>query len=71
MRNLAVIIAAIGLVLIWLPALHTFALSITAFAVALVIATKELILASGTVLRTLSRPFEIGDWWRSGPCAAR
>ncbi|MDZ7811432.1 MAG: hypothetical protein U5L11_17045 [Arhodomonas sp.] len=60
-RNLAVIIAAIGLVLIWLPALHTFALSITAFAVALVIATKELILClSGTVLRTLNRPFEVG-----------
>ncbi|WP_440997849.1 mechanosensitive ion channel family protein [Arhodomonas sp. SL1] len=66
-RNLAVIVAAIGLVLIWLPALHTFALSITAFAVALVIATKELILClSGTVLRTLNRPFEIGDWVEIG-----
>lgn len=66
-RNLSVIVGAVGLVLIWLPSLHAFALSITAFAVALVIATKELILClSGTVLRTLNRPFEIGDWVEIG-----
>ena len=66
-RNVSVIVGALGLALIWLPSLHAFALSITAFAVALVIATKELILClSGAVLRTLNRPFEIGDWVEIG-----
>jgi small-conductance mechanosensitive channel len=66
-RNVSLILGAFGLILIWLPALHAFALSITAFAVALVIATKELILClSGTVLRALNRPFEIGDWVEIG-----
>lgn len=66
-RNIAVILGVVGLVLIWLPSLHTFALSITAFALALVVATKELILClSGTVLRAINRPFEIGDWIEVG-----
>lgn len=66
-RNASVILAVVGLVLIWLPSLHTFALSVTAFALALVIATKELILClSGTVLRAINRPFEIGDWVEIG-----
>jgi len=66
-RNASVILAAVGLVLIWLPSLHTFALSITAVALALVVATKELILClSGTVLRAINRPFEIGDWVEIG-----
>ncbi|QPL44626.1 mechanosensitive ion channel family protein [Halomonas sp. A40-4] len=66
-RNVAVILTLLGLALIWLPSLHAFALSITAFAVALVIATKELILClSGTVLRIVNQPFEIGDWVEIG-----
>jgi small-conductance mechanosensitive channel len=66
-RNVSVIVAIAGLGLIWLPSLHAFALSITAFAVALVIATKELILClSGTVLRVINQPFEIGDWVEIG-----
>ncbi|QNI01791.1 mechanosensitive ion channel [Halomonas sp. SH5A2] len=66
-RNATVILTILGLALIWLPSLHAFALSITAFAVALVIATKELILClSGTVLRIVNQPFEIGDWVEIG-----
>jgi small-conductance mechanosensitive channel len=62
-RNMLVGLAVAGLFFIWLPALHTFALSITAVALALVVATKELLLCiSGTVLRAINRPFRIGDW---------
>ena len=53
--------------LVWWPELKEFALSIAAVAVALVIASKELILCiSGTIFRTVSRPFTIGDWIEVG-----
>lgn len=62
-RNVAVIALIVGLALIWSAQISAFALSITAFAVALVIATKELILnLSGGIYVWLARPFEIGDW---------
>ena len=65
--NALVLFLLIGLVLIWAPALRTFALSITAFMVALVIATKELILCiTGGMLRTFAGSFSIGDWIRVG-----
>jgi len=48
---------------LWLPQLQEFALSITAIAVALVIATKELLLCLlGTLLSRTSNAFVIGDW---------
>lgn len=51
------------LLLLWLPQIQHFILSITAIAVALVIATKELLLClSGALLIRTSRAFSIGDW---------
>ena len=62
-KNGALTLLMIGLVFVWLPELNTFALSITAFAVAFVIATKELILCiSGALLRTGTQAYRVGDW---------
>ncbi len=62
-KNTSVTLIVIGLVLIWAPQLHTFALSIAAFAVALVVATKEMIMClTGGIMRATSQPFKVGEW---------
>ncbi len=62
-KNGSAILLVVGLVLIWAPQLHTFALSIAAFAVAVVVATKEMILClMGAIMRVTSQPFKTGDW---------
>ncbi|PWN05889.1 mechanosensitive ion channel domain-containing protein [Rhodohalobacter mucosus] len=61
-RNALILILLLGLVLIWADELRTLALSIVAIAVAFVVATKELILClTGSILKTGSRSFNIGD----------
>jgi len=59
----AVITIVLTVLILWLPQLQRFALSITAIAVALVVATKELLLCLlGSLLIRTSRAFVIGDW---------
>jgi hypothetical protein len=61
-RNLVLAVVLIGTAAVWFDELKTFALSLVAVAAAIVIATKELIMAAGgTFLRTSGRIFEIGD----------
>ncbi len=61
-RNLSIAIVLFGLLSIWAEELRTLAVSLIAFAVAAVIATKELILcASGALVRAAGDAYDIGD----------
>ncbi|MGQ7846682.1 mechanosensitive ion channel family protein [Granulosicoccus sp. 3-233] len=63
-----VMVILLTVLVLWLPQIQEFILSITAIAVAIVIATKELSLCllGAFVIRT-SRAFAIGDWISLGP----
>jgi len=61
-RNLFLALSIGGLFIIWRPELKAFALSVVGIAVAMVIATKELILClSGTIMIRLNGAFSVGD----------
>lgn len=61
-RNGLILLFLLGLIIIWGEELRTLALSVVAIAVALVIATKELILCiSGSILKSGAGSFDIGD----------
>lgn len=66
-KNITVMIMTLLLLNLWWIELEKFALSIAAVAVAIVIASKELILClSGSILRATSNAFNIGDWIKAG-----
>lgn len=53
----------IALIFIWAPQIQTFALSLTAVAVAVVLTTKELLMClTGSFMRATSKAFHVGDW---------
>lgn len=61
-RRVAVLVILLGLVVIWATELRTLAISVVAIAAAIVLATKELIMCiSGSLVRTTSRAYTIGD----------
>jgi small-conductance mechanosensitive channel len=61
-RNFSIAVVLLGLVLIWQQQLWTIAVSFIALAVAVVIATKELILCiSGAVVRASTHSYSVGD----------
>jgi small-conductance mechanosensitive channel len=61
-KNLSMFLIFLGIFIVWANELRTFALSVVAIAVAIVIATKELILCfMGGVFKIFSSPFRIGD----------
>jgi small-conductance mechanosensitive channel len=62
-RSALNLLLAVALLIIWLGQLQNLVLSLTAVTVAIVIATKELLMClSGFLLRTGSHAFAVGDW---------
>ena len=63
LRSFLNLLMAVALLIIWLGQLQNLVLSLTAVTVAIVIATKELLMClSGFLVRTGSRAFSVGDW---------
>ena len=61
-RNALVFFSIVGFIFIWFPHLQTFAVSLIAFALAFVIATKELLdCLIGSIFKTASRVYSIGS----------
>jgi len=63
LRTAISVILAVGLIIVWGGHLQNLVLSLTAVMLAVVIATKELIMClSGFMLRMTGRLFAVGDW---------
>jgi small-conductance mechanosensitive channel len=63
--NIFNLFLVVGFILIWSSELQNIAISIAAFMVALVIATKEFIACIvGAFYRASTRPYPVGDWIR-------
>jgi small-conductance mechanosensitive channel len=66
-KNLTWLLIFAVLLMVWFSEIRNFALSIAAVAIAIVIATKELILCvSGALLKATSGTFTVGDWVEIG-----
>ena len=62
-RNITMLLLLFGLAMIWAAQIQTLALSMFAVAAAIVVATKELIMClSGSILRSLTKQYSIGDY---------
>ncbi|WCP82589.1 mechanosensitive ion channel family protein [Vibrio harveyi] len=66
-KNGTFALTLILLFILWQSEISEFALSVTAIAVAIVVASKEIILCfTGSIQRASSRSFRIGDWIEVG-----
>ena len=66
-KNGAFTVIVLTLFILWKSEISEFALSVTAIAVAIVVASKEIILCfTGSIQRASSRSFRIGDWIEVG-----
>ncbi|NOH81516.1 mechanosensitive ion channel family protein [Vibrio sp. RE86] len=66
-KNGSFALLVIVLFILWKSEVNEFALSVTAIAVAIVVASKEIILCfTGSIQRASSRSFRIGDWIEVG-----
>lgn len=66
-KNGAFTFIVLTLFILWKSEISEFALSVTAIAVAIVVASKEIILCfTGSIQRASSRSFRIGDWIEVG-----
>ena len=66
-KNGSFILMMLLLFVLWQSEINQFALSVTAIAVAIVVASKEIILCfTGSIQRASSRSFRIGDWIEVG-----
>lgn len=66
-KNGTFAIIVITLFILWQSEISEFALSLTAIAVAIVVASKEIILCfTGSIQRASARSFRIGDWIEVG-----
>ncbi|PSW59562.1 mechanosensitive ion channel protein MscS [Photobacterium kishitanii] len=66
-KNGTFIFTLVILFILWRSEINEFALSVTAIAVAIVVASKEIILCfTGSIQRASSRSFRIGDWIEVG-----